>query len=85
MIVAVATIAILVTVVYVISVTPYLATSTEERASGNISPGLEIIIPATALPLILALIFLVPARRRVEQLDKDSGKTMSVTRPQSYE
>lgn len=69
---AVATIAVLVAIVYVFSVTPYLATTAEGRA-GRMSPGLEIIIPATALPLILVLIFLVPARRRVEQLDKDSG------------
>lgn len=81
---AIATIAVLVAIVYVFSVAPYLATTAEGRA-GRISPGLEIIIPATALPLILALIFLVPARRRVEQLDKDSGKTVSVTKPQSYE
>jgi hypothetical protein len=81
---AIATIAVLVAIVYLFSVAPYLATTADGRA-GRISPGLEIIIPATALPLILALIFMVPARRRIEQLDKDSGKTVSVTRPQSYE
>ena len=82
---AIATIAILVAIVYVLSATPYLATTAEERASGQISPGLEIIIPATALPLILVLVFLVPARRKVEQLDEDSGRTVSVSRPQSYD
>ena len=82
---AIATIAMLVAIVYVFSVAPYLATTAEERTPGRISPGIEIIIPATALPLILVLIFLVPARHRVEQVDKDSGKKVSVTKPQSYE
>jgi hypothetical protein len=81
---AIATVAVLVAIIYVFSVTPYLAT-TEEGAPSQITPSLEIIIPATALPLILALVFLVPARRKVEQLDRDSGKTVSVTKPQSYE
>ena len=82
---AMATIAILVAIIYVFSIAPYLATSPKERTSARVTPGLEIIIPSTALPLILAIVFLVPARRRVEQLDKDSGKTVSVTKPQSYE
>jgi hypothetical protein len=80
---AIATIAVLVAIIYVFSFTPYLATTGGEP--GRITPGIEIVIPATALPLILALVFLVPARHRVEQLDKDSGKTVSVTKPQSYE
>ena len=82
---AIATIAVFVAIIYIFSIVPYLTTSAAGVTPSRISPGLEVIIPATALPLILALIFLVPARRRVEQLDKDSGKTMSVTKPQSYE
>ena len=82
---AMATVAVLVAFIYVFSIAPYLAASPEERASGRITPGLEIIIPSTALPLILAIVFLVPARHRVEKLDKDSGRKVSVTKPQSYE
>src|SRR5919198_4591467 len=82
---AMATIAILVAIIYVFSIAPYLATSPKERTSARVTPGLEIIIPSTALPLILAMVFLVPARRRVEQLDRDSGRTVSLTKPQSYE
>lgn len=82
---AVAAIVVIVAVVYVFSIVPYLVSAAEGRPPGQISLGLEMIIPAAAIPLILVLLFLVPPRRTVESIDMDSGKRVSVTKPQSYE
>jgi ABC-type multidrug transport system fused ATPase/permease subunit len=62
---AIAAIAIIVAAVYVFSIVPYLISASQGRRPDQVSPGLEVIIPATALPLILVLVFLVPARRKV--------------------
>ena len=65
MLAAIAAIAIIVAAVYVFSIVPYLISASQGRRPDQVSPGLEVIIPATALPLILVLVFLVPARRKV--------------------
>jgi ABC-type multidrug transport system fused ATPase/permease subunit len=65
MLAAIAAIAIIVAAVYVFSIVPYLISASQGRRPDQVSPGLELIIPATALPLILVLVFLVPARRKV--------------------
>lgn len=51
-------------VVYVFSIVPYLFGSYEQK---DLLPLLQIILPALAFPLILAVIFLVPGR----QVDKE--------------
>jgi ABC-type multidrug transport system fused ATPase/permease subunit len=65
MLAAIAAIAIIVGAVYVFSIVPYIISASQGRRPDQVSPGLEVIIPATALPLILVLVFLVPARRKV--------------------
>lgn len=65
MAVAIAAIVVIVAIVYVFSIVPYLVSSVEGKGAGQITPALEIIIPATAIPLILVLVFLVPSRKKV--------------------
>lgn len=60
---AILAIAVIFTVVYVFSIVPYLFGSYKQKES---LPLLEIILPALAFPLIVAVVFLVP-RRQVDQ------------------
>lgn len=77
LIVAIAAIAIIIAEVYVISFTPYLVAVSEGKTPAGVRPGLEVIIPATALPLILVLIFLVPARRKDDRDELEERRKFS--------
>ena len=74
MLAAIAAIAIIVAAVYVFSIVPYLISASQGRRPDQVSPGLEVIIPATALPLILVLVFLVPARHKVGKREEIGGE-----------
>jgi ABC-type multidrug transport system fused ATPase/permease subunit len=74
MLAAIAAIAIIVAAVYIFSIVPYLISASQGTRPDQVSPGLEVIIPATALPLILVLVFLVPARRKVGKREEIGGE-----------
>ncbi|MEO9320870.1 MAG: hypothetical protein ABI361_09370 [Nitrososphaera sp.] len=80
MIAAILAIAVIVAIVYVSSIIPYLSTG----GSSSAVRGLEILIPIGAAPLVLVLLFLVPARSTLEEIDEE-GKVTVVSRPPSRE